>query len=332
MDCEAKIMKNKILTGIVMAYLILGGTACSSWFGSKNAEPLPLRQSLTREEAQALLDEVSGLQTQVDARKYKAARKIAVSLKATYPQIADYDLQDFLKAELALAKDKIGKSVRTYETFLTDYPDSVLRETAIKRLYGMGLEYVNGKKKRFLWIIPYHGYATGIKILDQVTEFDGLEDPNGLGVKSAVAVAENYEKRSHFEDAYLKWLEISTVWQDGALGRQALLGMARNKHAIYNHYSKAKRPFFDASSLKAAKTYYEKFKLNFPDDAETLNVDATIEEIIQQMAYKEYTVAQYYQRTGQPQAANIYYDMVIENWPDTKAAQMARESLSRENQ
>ncbi len=86
---------------------------------------------------------------------------------------------------------------------------------------------------------------------------------------------------------------------------------------------------FDASSLKTAKTYYERYLMLFPDDPEESYVTTTIQEIDEQIAYKEYVVGQFYERTGQTQAANLYYDMVIESWPGSKAAQMARETLNQ---
>ena len=67
----------------------------------------------------------------------------------------------------------------------------------------------------------------------------------------------------------------------------------------------------------------------FPDDATESYVTTTIQEINEQIAYKEYSIAEFYQRTGQKQAANLYYDMVIESWPGSKAAQMARETLNQ---
>jgi tetratricopeptide (TPR) repeat protein len=249
---------------------------------------------------------------------------------AQYPQIAQYELKDFIKAEKYMLRSKFARAAKVYQKILEDYPESELRMPTVQRLFKIGTMYVvDGRKRLLLGLFLVSGYETGIKVLEIVSEAEGLEDPNGLGLKSALIVVENYEKRQLYEDAYLKWLEISTVWEDGELGRQALLGMAESKRATYNRHAPEKRHLFDASGLKAANTYYERYLTLFPDDPKEQYITETMEEINEQIAYKEFSIAQFYDRTGQKQAANVYYDMIIQSWPQSKAAQMARETLNQ---
>jgi outer membrane protein assembly factor BamD (BamD/ComL family) len=53
-----------------------------------------------------------------------------------------------------------------------------------------------------------------------------------------------------------------------------------------------------------------------------------LNEITEQLAYKEYATGQYYQRTGNIQSANLYYNMVVTNWPESAAAKGAKNMLS----
>ena len=45
------------------------------------------------------------------------------------------------------------------------------------------------------------------------------------------------------------------------------------------------------------------------------------------MAYKQFTIGQYYQRIGKTTAANLYFDMVVRDWPETEAAALAKQAL-----
>ncbi len=313
----------------LLAGLVLSQMSCASWWGKKD-KPVPSRKSLSPTQTDLLHEDVNALQKQVDARQKRAVNRSAGAMMGSYPQIAQYELKDFLKAEKYMLKKKFSRAAKVYQKVLEEYPASELRTPAVERLFSIGTMYVvEGRKKSLLWLFWISGYETGIKVLEVVSEAEGLEDPNGLGLKGAIHIVENYEKRRLHEDAYLKWLEISTVWEDGELGRRALLGMADSKHASYNENAPKKRPLFDASGLKTAKTYYEKYLMRFPDDPKETYVTATMLEIDEQTAYKEYVTGQFYERTGQTQAANMYYDMVIESWPDSKAAQMARETLNQ---
>lgn len=320
--------KRWIIQGL-LAGLILSQVSCASWSGKKN-KPIQLRKTLTQTEADLLKKDVETLKTQVDTRQKRAVKYSIRGMMANYPQIAQYELKDFLKAEKYLLKHKFSRAAKVYQRVLENYPASELRKPTVERLFAIGTMYVvDGRKVSLLGLFRISGYETGIKILEVVSEAEGLEDPNGLGLKGALYIVDNYEKRKMYEDAYLKWLEVSTVWEDGELGRRALLGMADNKHASYNRNTPEKRHLFDASSLKAAKTYYEKYLTLFPDDPKESYVINTISEISEQIAFKEYSIGRFYDHTGQKQAASIYYNMVIESWPKSKAAQMARETVNQ---
>ncbi len=222
-------------------------------------------------------------------------------------------------------KGDFTRAIRAYDKLLTEQPQSEYRQAALDRQYAMATAYLGGRQKKVLRVIKMKGYAEGVRIMEKITDRAGLDNPTGL--KSAVAVAEHYEKRELFNEAYLKWWEISLQWQTGTTGADALLGMARCSHAAYNNHPEHKRPFYDASNLNTAKSCYGKFKLLYPKNAEEIDVDEILNEIDEKLAYKQFTIGQYYQRTDKSQAANLYFDMVISDWPGTKAAEMAKEML-----
>jgi len=239
----------------------------------------------------------------------------------------------FLKANALLSKGKITKAAMSYDKFLEECnPESELYTVALERQFYIAKEFLDGRKKQVLGVFKIKGYAEGEKIMERISERAGLDDPNGIGIKAVETLAESYQKRKRFNGAYYKWLEIFETY--GRHHRDALLGMARCKHAAY------KGPDFDASTLigrafsenkpyNSARGCYEELKSQYPEDAQKLGVDEKLKQINEQLAYKDFRTGQYYQRTGNKQAANLYYQMVIRNWPGTKAAEMANEAIIR---
>jgi hypothetical protein len=144
-------------------------------------------------------------------------------------------------------------------------------------------------------------------------------------MEAAVMVADIYEQQGKFNEAYLKWWEVSTQWTTGEVGKNALLGMARTKQEQYNKNPENKRAYYDASCLRSARSYYERFKLKYPQDARELQVDQTLKEIYEQLAYKDLVIGLYYRHIDKQTAANLYFDLVISDWPDSQAAQTAKE-------
>lgn len=256
----------------------------------------------------------------VNTGQADALRNEWTKLKSEFSEIKEQDLNTFIQAEIFFCKRNYSKAVRNYDKFLDkDYIDSGLYQVALERQFTVAKAFLDGRKIRVLGIFKMKGYAQGIKIMDRIAERAG---DRPIGVRAAIEVAKHYEKRKKFAEAHLKWSEVSWQSETGQIAKDALLGMARCKHAAY------KGPKYNAAHLKSAKTYYQDFELRYPTDAKELGIDKIVRQIDEQMAYKQFTIAKYYQRTGKTQAANLYYDMVIGNWPDTHAAELARQMLA----
>ena len=190
---------------------------------------------------------------------------------------------------------------------------------ALQRQFDIASEFLAGRKKTIL-IFRVRAYDDGVRIMEKISDRTGSAD---IAKKALLAVAHSYEKRKKYEEAYLTWSQISSRWPTGQTGKDALLGMAKNKYATF------RGPYYDASGLVSAKSYYENYKLRYPDDAQRLGIDKILLKINEQLAEKNLLIANYYKKTGQPIPANMYYKMVVDNWPDTVAANNAKEQISK---
>jgi len=257
---------------------------------------------------------------------YKEGMEIMKSISEQAPDTPIGTEATVAVAQQYEEKGDFTKALRIYEKLLTEQPDSDFRDQVMDRQYAIATAYLGGQKKRVFRVVKLKGYAEGVRIMEKITDRAGLDTP--MGLNASISVAEHYERKKEFNAAYLKWWEISSQYQRGKTGRDALLNMARCKHAAYNNHPEHKRAFYDASSLSIAKSCYEKFKLLYPTDTEEIDVDEVLKEINEQLAYKQFSIGQYYQRTGNKKSANLYFDMVLNDWPGTKAAEMAKGMLS----
>lgn len=263
----------------------------------------------------------------VETGPTSAAREAYDAIKIDFPETAGPDFDIFVKAEIYYCKGEFAKAVRNYNKLLTEFPKSKLTDAALDREFAIATAYLAGRKKTVLGFIKIKGYAEGVRIMEKIAERVGLDTQ--MGINASVAVAENYEQRKKFNEAFLKWWEISLEWETGPVGADALLGMARNKHAVYNKPKEYKRPLYDASCLNSAKSYYGRFKLLYPTNAKEIGVDEILSEIDEQLAYKQLCIGRYYQKTGNIRSANLYFDMVVNDWPGSKAAGEAKELLTK---
>lgn len=262
----------------------------------------------------------------VDTGQVKQAQASFDAIRKDFPEIAGPDMDIFVEAEMHYCKGKLAKTIRSYDKLLTEHPRSNFRDAALKRQFAIATSFLAGKTKTVLGLIKLKRYGEGIAIMEKITDRAGFDTV--MGIDAATAVARSYEERNKFNEAYLKWWEISLHWQKGPVGRDSLLGMARCKLAVYNSHPEHKRELYDASSLETAKSCYERFGLLYPNDAAELGTYGIVRDVDEQLANKQLAVGRYYQKVGNTQAANLYYDMIVRDWKDSKAAESAREMLA----
>ena len=271
----------------------------------------------------------------VDTGRCKASKKAFEQLKTDFPDITMPDsneLELFIEAEMLRCKGNFAKAARQYTRLMDQFPpESRFYGPALDRQYRIATAFMAGEKKTVLGIFKIKGYAEGIRIMDGINYRLGFDDP--IGLKAAVEVAKSYQERKKFDEAYYRWEEIREQCRSDELRKEALLAMAQCRLAVYRGYeydtsSLIGRPLNPESYYNSAKNCYEKFRQQYPDDANDFGIGQSLKEIDEKMALKQFKIGQYYQENGNNLSANLYYRMVVERWPQTEAAKMAEEMLS----
>lgn len=258
----------------------------------------------------------------VDTGDTKSALQCLAQLNIDFPDIAGPDLEVFTDAELLYAQGKWNKAVRKYDELLDSFPGSWLYASALERQFSVATAFLTGEKRTVMKYLKLSAYEEGEKIMHNIADRTG-DAP--IAKKALRTVAESYETRGKFLDAYEAWADISTRWPTGQMGKESFLRMAQDQHSAY------KGPKYDSSSLLSAKTYYNQFKDRHSQLEGEHEIDDKINMIYEQRAYKQFRIGQYYDKTDSPQASNIYYQYVINDWPDSAAAKMAKARIEQNN-
>lgn len=254
------------------------------------------------------------IQTGEDDPVMKALEK----LKSDFPDLAGDQVDEYIEAEKLYFQGKLSKAATRYKQFLTVHPDSLLYSVATERLYSIGVAWLQGEKRTFLKILRLPAFDDGADLMRDIADREGNSP---MALRALTTLADNQERRQKYFDAYQTWAEVATRWPTGKIGQESLLRMAQELHASYTG------PEYDAAALASARSYYEDFIGRYPDLAEAMNVAEELALIQEQLAYKVYQTGFYYERTDKPQVAVMYYDKVLAEWPDSKAAIMASQRL-----
>jgi outer membrane protein assembly factor BamD (BamD/ComL family) len=287
-------------------------------------------ESVSSDPQERYLHAISELKEFARAGDARAVKEALKEIKAEFPDRVGPDLDLFIQGELQYWRDHYGKAVSDFEKMFKNYAASEFSAPALRREFDIAQAYLQGRKKIVLGIFKISGAEEGVEIMEKISDRAGIDEPNGVGLNAALAVAEYYEAQERYVEAYLKWAEIASYWETGPIAKRALYRMAEDNLAAYDRHPPQKRPAYDASKLTAARTYYQKYTALYPSDAKQNDVPVKIQHIDEEMARKQLFIGQFYRRTGERQAANLYFDMIIRNWPQTEAAVAARQALDEE--
>jgi len=326
--------KYKIRVVIVLAAMLVLSVCTVVQAGIQPLEKARDSDSLSQQNQDNYLLTMAQIQKLVDTGKCKAALKAFNQLKTDFPEITTPDSNDldlFIEAEILRCKGKFAKAARAYSRLMDEFPpENRFYKAALDRQFSVATAFMAGRKKPVLGVFKIKGYAEGIRIMDGINYRLGFGDP--IGIKAAVEVAKSYQERKKYDEAFYRWDEIREQYSSDKLRKEALLAMAQCRLAVYKGYeydtsALIGRPLNPESYYNSAKSCYEKFRQQYPDDVNDFGIGQSLKEIDEKMALKQLMIGQHYQRTGNNLSANLYYRMVVNRWPQTDTAKMANEML-----
>jgi outer membrane protein assembly factor BamD (BamD/ComL family) len=263
--------------------------------------------------------EISQFKDLIAQGKSSAAKKKLNEIKTNFPELAGPDLDAYMQAESFYARSDWARAAKEYEKFLNNYPDSELYQAALERRYDIATGFIHGQKRKVFKIFRFPAYSQGVDMIREVSDRAG-DSP--ISQRALETLATRQTEKEKYLDAYETWAEMASKWPTGETGQQTQFGMAYSLHSAY------KGPRYDAAVLASAKSYYQNIIARYPNEAQEAQIEDKIQLVDQQMAYKQYNIALFYERTDRPEAAKIYFKRVIDEYPGTTAARLAQEKMA----
>ncbi len=247
----------------------------------------------------------------------KEAREILEPWIEQNPDSERYWEGVLLLGEAWFERGDYWKAVERFQT-VGENAAGALFHRANWRCVDVARAFLSGEK-RILWkIFRLPAYDDGVDILDRVWE---REPGSHIGEVALKTKADYYFRRG---DMDLAQDEYANLVRQFPYGRYAQLAMLRTAVAAEASFPGVR---FDDQPLIEATEHYRQLQEAYPAYAEREGVAQRLEGIRQERAEKDLTIAKWYERTRQPDAAVFYYRQILADWPDTLAAADARNRL-----
>ncbi len=240
----------------------------------------------------------------------------------------------FLLAEAYYWKGDLVAARTHYEKLLDRYPGTEEALTAATRLYQIGTRWLDaaanddtqpaGMLRRIAfwrqsdrpWI-DADGHA--IKVLEYIQEHD---PGNPLADDAILAIANYQFRRGNFEQAAFYYDLLIQGYPKSEHLAHAYLRAAEARLALYDGAE------YNAKPLEEARRLLQTAATQFPELADQRpRIYEMLHRIEERQAERDFQVARFYERIGRPDAARVYYQLVIRDYPKTSWAQRARQRL-----
>lgn len=178
--------------------------------------------------------------------------------------------------------------------------------------------FLGGTRRKWLGMRILPAQDLGISILDDIaTQFPGTE----VGERAWLIKADYYFDRGDFDLAEDEYGHMLAGYPRSYNVRRARLRRAQAALAQFPG-----TPFDDAPLVEAEERF-QRFQIDFPEDAQANNVSLILEDIRNRRAQKEFEIGQYYRKVKHYPAARFYFEAVVNEWGGTVASRQAEAAL-----
>lgn len=225
-----------------------------------------------------------------------------------------------LRGDARVARGREYSALYDYETVAKDFVESEVFMPTLERELRVGRMYLNGLKRKFLWIRFEDASPIGIELLMRIQE----RAPGSQLAESAAIELADYFYRIRDLDLAAEMYSIFLVnYPRSDLRSHAML------RQIYANVAQFKGPNYDASSLVEARALIRQFGDEFPERAEQLGItDALIARLDESAAAQMLATAEWYLRRDDNVSARFTLRRLAVRHDGTVAAARGREILA----
>lgn len=306
-------MKQRVFALIIL-FSLASSTAYPYWIWTPKTGKWINPKTAVKSTPKEQFDLAKGL---YDAKNYQEAKREFKKLLKAYPKSFEASESQYYLGLSEEAEGNLFEAFQAYQRVVDIYPFSERIQEVIEREYKIGEKFMEGQKRKALGVVlPVENPA--IEIFTRVIENStyGPLAPKaqyklGLVLKSLMRY---YEA----EDAFGK---VISNYPDSEWTEPSKFQIASCRASL------SRSPDYDQGAAKEAKDKFEQFVREHPDAVLSSDAERNIEELKQKEAEGSFNIAFFYEKQRAFEAARIYYQDIISNYPQSIWAVKAAERL-----
>lgn len=253
-----------------------------------------------------------------DAEDYKRAVDEFDKLIKTYPQSKWAAEAQFHIGVCQERMGDIGKAAAAFKDMIDRYPYSERLNDAVEHQFELAEAMLDGKKTKFLGMAILPAQDTAAELYQHIVR----SAPYGpYGAVAQYRLGDAHTALGNYEDADRAYQAVIDEYPNSEYAPKAKYKIAETS------YKAATKEAYRSERTDEALQKYEGFKKAFPQSGLQYEADEAIMALREKKARQIFTTADFYDRRGKLKSARMYYDDVVQSFPETAAAKEAGERI-----
>lgn len=235
-----------------------------------------------------------------------------------------YEFSDYAsKAQyyVGLCYENMNKYYTAFENYqkaIDNFPHLANMDEVLARQYAIGLVYLEKPSPKVMGNDIMAPLDRAVEIFKKVVE----NAPYGKYAEDAqFKLGEALKKSERYEEAVQAYHKLVEDYPNSKYSTQA---MYEESHCAYKASLK---PAYDATATDNAIKTFEKFVDKNKDQQLAEKAGSTMRRLKDNIAQKSFDIAQFYESQGKVSAAIIYYQDVIDSYPDSSFVDKAKAKI-----
>ena len=213
----------------------------------------------------------------------------------------------------------MAKAADAYQRLIDRYPYSDRIKDAVKREFDIANQFASGEKMKVLGMPVLSGQEKAIELYKHIVK----NAPFGIyGPEAQFQMGEVYKSQGEYEEAQKAFQTVVDEYPNSEL-----VGKARYQIA-YCSMQASKKSQYNEQYAERAIEEFQGFKESFPNDQhQVVEADEAIKALRNKKAMTSFQTAEFYEKQNKYRSAKVYYEGIVEKYPDTLVAEKARKKV-----
>ena len=250
-----------------------------------------------------------------DRKDYDRASKEFKKLLKSYKESREAAEAQYYLSRCAEESGDYYKAFKEYRKTVQTYPSTKRFDEILEHEYQLGNYFLSGKKRKLLGIaaiLPARDKA--IEIFQAIVD-DGPFSEHGQLAQYKLGLA--HLALADYEEAVSAFEQVISRYPDSPLVDDSRFQIAQA--SLKGTF----KPGYDQSPTDLAIHELDAFVREYPNSELSADAAARLKELTERRAQHEYQVAQFYEHRRRRASALIYYQTIVEQFPDTAKAPQA---------